>query len=85
MHREKTSCRPIKNQAEKTKRMNCWEFYTCPEERQQACPAFTRKAGRSCWIVAGTLCGGQVQGTMAKKIGDCRMCDFYIRITLSQA
>ncbi len=25
-------------------------------------------AGRSCWVVTGTLCRGEVQGTFAKKI-----------------
>jgi hypothetical protein len=34
-------------------------------------------AGRSCWVVAGTMCGGEIQGTFARKFGDCRKCDFY--------
>jgi len=34
-------------------------------------------AGRACWVVAGTLCGGQVQGTFAKKYANCDKCDFY--------
>lgn len=33
-------------------------------------------AGRFCWAVAGTFCGGQVQGTLAKKIKNCLRCDF---------
>lgn len=34
-------------------------------------------AGRSCWVVAGTLCGGQEQGTFAQKYHNCEKCDFY--------
>ncbi len=34
-------------------------------------------AGRSCWVVAGTLCGGEIQGSFAKKYGDCEKCEFY--------
>ena len=34
-------------------------------------------AGRACWVVSGTLCGGEVQGTFAKKFGKCERCDFY--------
>ena len=34
-------------------------------------------AGRACWIVAGTMCGGTVQGTFAKKFDSCEKCDFY--------
>ena len=33
--------------------------------------------GRACWAVAGTLCDGEVQGTFAEKMGNCRSCDFY--------
>lgn len=36
-----------------------------------------KNAGRACWVVAGTLCRGEVQGTFAKKFGDCLKCDFF--------
>ncbi len=36
-----------------------------------------KNAGRACWAVAGTLCGGIVQGTFAMKLGNCLKCDFY--------
>lgn len=51
------------------------------------CPATTdvrldgihegKNAGRACWVLAGTLCGGQVQGTFANKYKNCEICDFY--------
>jgi hypothetical protein len=34
-------------------------------------------AGRACWVVAGSMCGGQLQGTFAQKYEDCQKCDFY--------
>ncbi|MBC8328069.1 MAG: hypothetical protein H8E31_04905 [Planctomycetes bacterium] len=34
-------------------------------------------AGRFCWAVCGTLCGGEVQGTNAKKFLNCRLCPFF--------
>ncbi|OGW28973.1 MAG: hypothetical protein A2X56_04450 [Nitrospirae bacterium GWC2_57_13] len=34
-------------------------------------------AGRACWIVAGTMCGGKVAGTFAQELGNCWKCDFY--------
>ncbi|MDP2167081.1 MAG: hypothetical protein Q8J64_01980 [Thermodesulfovibrionales bacterium] len=50
------------------------------------CPAATetrldgvhggKNAGRACWVVAGTMCEGAVQGTFAKKFGDCLKCKF---------
>jgi len=34
-------------------------------------------AGRSCWVVSGTLFDGQVQGNFATKMGNCIKCDFF--------
>jgi len=34
-------------------------------------------AGRACWVVAGTFCHGEVQGTFARKLQDCSQCNFY--------
>ena len=34
-------------------------------------------AGRACWVVAGTLCQGNVQGTFANKYAGCNSCEFY--------
>ena len=34
-------------------------------------------AGRACWVMAGTLCKGEVQGTFARKIANCSICEFY--------
>jgi hypothetical protein len=51
------------------------------------CPAYTqdklhgvhggRNSGRACWVVAGTYCKGEVQGTFVLKCADCMKCDFY--------
>jgi hypothetical protein len=56
-------------------------------EERGICPATTEKtlngvhggvmAGRSCWVVAGSMCDGELQGTFAQKYGDCKKCDFY--------
>ena len=35
-----------------------------------------KNAGRACWVVAGSLCGGKIQGTYAKKLLNCWRCDF---------
>lgn len=34
-------------------------------------------AGRACWVLAGTMCGGKVQGTFAQKFRNCELCDFF--------
>jgi hypothetical protein len=35
------------------------------------------RSGRACWVVAGTFCGGVVQGTEAQKEHNCWKCDFF--------
>ena len=37
-------------------------------------------AGRCCWLVAGTFCDDQVQGTFADKHDGCEHCDFYQKV-----
>jgi len=54
------------------------------------CPASTddrlhdvhqgKNSGRTCWMIAGTLCGGQVQGTFGMKYKNCEICDFYNQV-----
>ncbi len=36
-----------------------------------------KNAGRACWVVAGTLARGNVEGTCAREYDNCAMCDFY--------
>jgi CRP-like cAMP-binding protein len=36
-----------------------------------------KNAGRICWAVAGTCCGGEIQGTFAEKRDSCTNCSFY--------
>ena len=38
---------------------------------------YGKNAGRICWAVAGTCCGGEVQGTFAEKRSSCTECAFY--------
>ncbi len=37
-------------------------------------------AGRYCWRIAGTLCGGKVQGSFAAKALNCQKCEFYQQV-----
>jgi hypothetical protein len=71
-------------------KINCWDFMNCGKGRDAGdgvCPAAKearldgihggKNAGRACWVVAGTFCDGEVQGTFAKKCVNCTECDFY--------
>jgi hypothetical protein len=42
-----------------------------------------KNAGRACWALTGTFCGGKVQGSFASKVANCMTCDFY-RLVLQE-
>ncbi|MDO9288149.1 MAG: hypothetical protein Q7T83_05110 [Thermodesulfovibrionales bacterium] len=44
-----------------------------------------KNAGRTCWVVAGTLCKGEVQGTFAQKYKNCEKCEFYQEVRKEEA
>lgn len=63
--------------------MNCWEFKKCGREKcgvnvgqLGVCVAYPYN-GKTCASIAGTLCGGKIQGSFAIKLADCKQCDFY--------
>lgn len=78
------------------KKMNCWEYKRCGREigghthELGVCPVAVTKdlnkthggthAGRACWVVAGSLCGGNPQGSFAQKYKSCEQCDFYQKV-----
>ena len=58
------------------------ELGICPAAVDQAVHGAHggKNAGRACWVVAGSLCGGKIQGTYAKKLLNCWRCDFMNRV-----
>lgn len=66
--------------------MNCWEYKKCGREtggtkavELGVCPAYPN-GGKDCWKIAGTFCGGMVQGTEAQKKKSCLTCDWYLMV-----
>ncbi|MCK4911519.1 MAG: hypothetical protein KAR83_07740 [Thermodesulfovibrionales bacterium] len=59
----------------------------CPALREESLDGIHggRNAGRACWVIAGTMCGGKPQGVFAEKFGRCVMCDFYKKVRSEEA
>lgn len=49
-------------------------------EKRLDCINEGKNAGRTCYAVSGTCCGGKIQGTFATKMGTCMECDFFKEI-----
>ena len=57
----------------KNEEIKCWEMKNCSHKE---CPSYLNTAKR-CWLVAGTMCGGKIQGEFAVKYKSCTECDVY--------
>jgi len=49
----------------------CWDLHKCGEKE---CPAYTSKELR-CWLVSGTHCRNEIQGTFLEKMEACLACE----------
>jgi hypothetical protein len=58
------------------------EFGVCPAAVTEHYDTINQgtNAGRFCWAVAGTFCGGEVQGASADKATGCMHCSFYLQV-----
>ncbi len=76
--------------------MNCGREPGGPKEKDLGvCAAATnftyngknggKGAGRYCWKVAGTLCGGKVQGSFVDKMSNCSKCKFFQQVRTEEA
>ena len=54
------------------------ELGICPATTHEALDSTHegKNAGRACWAIAGSLCGGKIQGTYAQKLNNCWRCEF---------
>ncbi len=74
----KTNCWEHKKCGREQGSVKAAELGVCPAASETRVDGVNdgKNGGRACWAIAGTLCGGTVQGTFAHKLGDCMQCDF---------
>lgn len=74
-----TNCWEYKNCGREPGGVKSDELGVCPAASETRIDGINSgiNGGRACWPLAGTLCGGKVQGSFATKLGNCMKCDFY--------
>lgn len=79
---EKLNCWQVKNCGREANGERADDLGVCPAAREFRLDGVHggRNAGRSCWVLAGTLCEGTIQGSFGKKFHDCKNCDFYGKV-----
>ena len=79
---KKRNCWEIKKCGRETGGIKVHELGVCPASAEEKLDGVHggKNAGRACWVIAGSMCGGKVQGTFAHKYGNCVICDFFRQI-----
>lgn len=76
---KKRNCWEFKNCGRQAGGEKAKELGVCPATTDERLAGVHggKDAGRACWVLAGTMCGGKVQGTFAQKYENCELCDFF--------
>jgi hypothetical protein len=66
---------------------NVEELGACPTTLPNKYDSFNKgkHGGRFCWAVAGTLCGGKLEGVYIDKFGNCINCNFLKQVSEEEA
>ena len=76
------NCWEVKKCGREPGGFNAAEFGVCPAAIETKVNKLNngKNGGRVCWAIAGTLCGGKVQGSFASKLANCLNCDFHKQV-----
>ncbi|MDH4230905.1 MAG: hypothetical protein OEW04_02620 [Nitrospirota bacterium] len=79
MQKKKLNCWEHHNCGRESGGMHAHDLGICPAAAEKKLDGVHdgTNAGRSCWVMAGTFCKGEVQGSFAQKYKTCEICDFY--------
>lgn len=80
---ERKNCWEVKRCGREQGGKNSTELGICPAAMPSFHDGLNRGeySGRSCWLVAGTFCNGEIQGTYAVKLSSCMYCEHMISVT----
>lgn len=78
----KQNCWEFKNCGREIGGAKVEEMGLCPSAKREDFNGMNHgvNGGRVCWVVGGTYCGGEVQGTFGMKYGNCKKCDFFQKV-----
>jgi hypothetical protein len=70
----KANCWEVKKCGREAGGKNARELGICPATTDTRLHGVHegKNAGRACWILAGTLCGGKLQGSFGEKFKNCQ-------------
>jgi hypothetical protein len=80
--KKKYNCWEVKKCGREPGGSNVYKEGVCSAASNQAADSINSgiNGGRCCWIIAGTFCQGNIQGSYAQKVDNCLQCDFYTQV-----
>jgi hypothetical protein len=54
---------------------NCWEYWDCPKEIRENCPAYTTDSGKDCFNLAKDFCP-----KLKNDFDHCWECPWYMKL-----
>ena len=78
----KVNCWEVKKCGREPGGANSKESGVCPAAEDTTSDGLNsgKNGGRICWAIAGTFCGGKVQGDFAQKQVSCMACEVFKQI-----
>ncbi len=78
----KSNCWDIKNCGREPGGAKTGDLGICPASSDSTVDEVNsgKNGGRICWAIAGTFCGGKVQGDFAQKSVSCMSCEVFKQI-----
>ncbi len=78
----KSNCWEIKKCGREKGGNHSTDLGVCPAATESSCNGINdgSNAGRICWAIAGTFCGGKVQGDFAQKSVSCMSCEVFKQV-----
>jgi len=78
----KSNCWEVKKCGREAGGAKTRELGVCPAASDRSVNGLNSgtNGGRICWAIAGTFCGGKVQGDFAQKASSCILCEVYKQV-----
>ena len=82
----KQNCWEFKNCGRQPGGAHIAEFGVCPAHTETLLHGINSgsNAGRACWCIPGTLCGGKVQVSTLVKFDVCMKCEFFNKVWVEE-
>ena len=83
----KQNCWEVKKCGRETGGVKTQDLGVCPAASDTSSNGVNngKNGGRICWAVAGTFCGGKVQGDFAQKSVSCMACEVFKQVKTEES